>query len=170
MARLTYTPSTHNRPLPSHGTAHAILPDPVLLAADAQATHPWRTTAVTPGGADGWATCTECHRTYLEALAQARRLACETEPAGGHIRHVRHVRSSQQAIEGYVVTDADGGAVRPGPPLGHPPATRGRAIANEHRSRGVGHLPPVPAPIITKRRPGPMGGTASLPHTGDPHP
>jgi predicted GIY-YIG superfamily endonuclease len=67
--------------------------------------HPWRVTAVTPRNGNRWSTCTERLRTYLDALAQARRLAWEAEPMGGHIQYVR---SARQAIEGYVVTDAEG--------------------------------------------------------------
>ena len=65
---------------------------------------PWRVTAVAPGPRGRWSTCTDHHRTYLEALGQAKRLAWEAQPAGGAIHYAK---SSRQAIEGYVVGDAE---------------------------------------------------------------
>ena len=54
---------------------------------------PWRVTAVAPGTDGHWSICTDGHRTYWEA-----------QPAGGAIHYAK---SSRQAIEGYVVGDAE---------------------------------------------------------------
>ena len=73
---------------------------------------PWRVTAVAPGPRGRWSKCTDHHRTYLEALGQAKRLAWEARRGSHPLRQV--LSSSHRGVRRR---RRRGGPLRPDPHL-----------------------------------------------------